>query len=77
MVRLSVIVLVVMRKLRYIPVSFIHTVQDDIDRLLGVDQNIQQRSIVQFILKLKEAKQVSQSQRLYEPISTYRAEAMS
>jgi hypothetical protein len=35
-------------------------VQDDIDHLLGVDKDIQQRSMAQFILKLKEAKQVSQ-----------------
>lgn len=36
------------------------TVQDDIDHLLGVDKENQQRSVAQFILKLKESKQVSQ-----------------
>lgn len=34
--------------------------QDDIDRLLGVDQERQKRSTAQLILKLKECKQVSQ-----------------
>lgn len=33
--------------------------QDDIDHLLGVDKE-NQRSVAQFILKLKESKQVSQ-----------------
>ena len=37
----------------------IFTVQDDINHLLGVDKENQQRSVVQFILKLKESKQVS------------------
>lgn len=36
------------------------TVQDDIDRLLGIDQERQKRSTAQLILKLKESKQVSQ-----------------
>lgn len=34
--------------------------QDDIDHLLGIDKENQQRSVAQFILKLKESKQVSQ-----------------
>lgn len=34
--------------------------QDDIDHLLGVDKENHQRSVAQFILKLKESKQVSQ-----------------
>ena len=34
--------------------------QDDIDHLLGVDKENHQRSVAQFILKLKESKEVSQ-----------------
>ena len=43
-----------------IVMSVLIVVQDDIDFLLGVDKDLQQRNMAQFILKLKEAKQVSQ-----------------